>query len=63
MIKSVVKTDRGTVMVFDERGRQMSEYEGDYQKVRERILEDASPDTLFYHDDGRRLNAVSREWW
>ena len=63
MIKSVVRTDRGTVMVFDERGSQMSEYEGDYQKVRERILEDASPDTVFYHDDGRQLHCVEREDW
>jgi len=63
MIKSVTKSEKGMVFVFNEKGRQMPEYQGQYDEVRDQILRDAPPDAVFYHDDGRRLNAVGREEW
>ena len=35
------------VMVFAENGEQMSEYQGRYSEVKEKILHDASNDVLF----------------
>ena len=63
MINSVIKTEDGMVLVFDERGNQMPEYQGKYEDVRERILSDAPPFALFWHEENRRNRAVRREEW
>jgi len=35
------------VMVFDKEGEQIPKYQGQYEKVKESILADAPPDTIF----------------
>jgi len=53
------------LMVFDERGRQVPEYQGQYDEVKEKILKDAPPDTLFgyFLDYDSELRVVPREEW
>ena len=63
MIKSVIKSEKGMVLVFDEKGKQMPEYQGQYEEVRERILRDAPPHALFWHDVVRQVKAVAKEEW
>ena len=38
MIKTVVKTEDGTCMVFDAQGEQIPECQGPWEEVKERIL-------------------------
>ena len=47
MIKTVIQFRNNMVMVFDERGEQIPKYQGQYEKVKESILADAPPDTIF----------------
>ncbi len=47
IIKSVIKAPNGMVLVFDDKGVQISEYQGQYEKVKPRILEDAPPSAVF----------------
>lgn len=63
MIKSVTKSENGMVLVFDGKGRQMPQYQGPYDKVRDEILRDAPPDAVFWHDEVRQLKPVGREEW
>ena len=65
MIKTVIKCANGMVMVFDKRGRQIPKYQGQCEEVKERILKDAPPDTVFgyFPDDERELKVISREDW
>ena len=41
VIKSIIKTPNGMVLVFDDKGEQITEYLGQYEKVMPRILKDA----------------------
>ena len=41
MIKAVIRFKNNMVMVFDKRGRQIPEYQGQYAEVKEHILKDA----------------------
>lgn len=63
MISNVIKSEEGMALVFDERGNQMSEYQGKYEDVREKILRDAPPNTLFWHAADWRKRSVAREDW
>ncbi len=65
MIKTAIRCPNGMLMVFDERGRQVSEYQGQYDEVKEKILKDAPPDTLFgyFLDYDSELRVVPREEW
>ena len=66
MIKSVCKWQDGMVMVFDKKGEQIPEYQGQYENVKESILKDAPPDAVFSHgfwDEAELLKVVSREEW
>ena len=63
MIGSVIKPQKGMVLVFDEKGKQMPQYQGQYEGVKERILRDAPPDAVFWHDEVRQLKAVEKEEW
>ncbi len=66
MIKSVYKWQDGIVMVFDKKGEQIPEYQGQYEDVKESILKDAPPDAVFSHgfwDEAELLKVVSREEW
>jgi hypothetical protein len=47
MIKTAIRFSNNMVMVFDEEGEQIPEYQGQYEKVKESITRDASPDTIF----------------
>ena len=65
MIKAAVRSQTDMVMVFDKEGKQISEYQGQYEDVKESILKDAPSDTIFAHgltDDGK-LRKVSKEEW
>jgi hypothetical protein len=65
MIKTVIRCSDDMVMVFDEKGEQIPEYQGQYENVRESILEAASPDTIFKHlsDTEPRITETSRDNW
>lgn len=63
MIKSVIKSENGLALVFDEKGKEMPDYQGYFEKVRERILRDAPPDALFWREEAHRLKAIGKEEW
>ncbi len=49
MIKSVIKSQSDMVLVFDEEGEQIPEYQGDYEEVKENILRDSPSTAVFAH--------------
>lgn len=55
----------GMVMTFDERGEQMSEYQGCADEVADRICRDAGSDVEFHHAHWREGwdNVMSKEAW
>ena len=65
MIKAAIKFRNNRVMVFDENGEQIPKYQGKYKEMKESILKDAPPDTIFAHGftDAGELLKVSREEW
>ncbi len=64
MIRTVVKLIDAMVIVFDRRGRQMPNYQGPYEVVKERILKDAPPDAVFAHAlTSGEFQVVPREEW
>lgn len=64
MIKTVFRF-QNIVAVFDEWGKQISEYQGMYQNVRESILKDAPPEAVFVQGLGESTELVwlERERW
>ena len=65
MIKTVFKWENGMVMVFDKKGEQIPEYQGQYQEVKGSILKDAPPEAVFSHcfGDDFELKVAPREEW
>ena len=65
VIKSVIKSQNGMVMVFGKRGEQIPEYQGQYEEVRKSILKDAPPDAVFgyFPNCETELEMVPREKW
>jgi hypothetical protein len=65
MIRTVIRLKNDMVMVFDEDGEQLPEYQGSYAEVRESILKDAPPDTVFAHWTGQKTKpqTVARTDW
>ena len=65
MITSVIRTPNNMVLVFDENGEQIPEYQGQYDDVKKRILKLVPPETLFGHwlDYQTDIQTVSREEW
>jgi hypothetical protein len=65
IIKSVIKAPNGMVLVFDGKGVQISKYQGQYEKVKPRILKDAPPSAVFscFFDNETELKTVPREEW
>ena len=65
MIKTAIRCPNDMVMVFDERGEQVFEYQDQYDEVKEKILKDAPLDTLFgfFLDYDAELRVVPREEW
>jgi len=64
-IKTVIKYPNRFVLVFDEEGEQVPEYQGLYSRVKRRILRDASETTKFkvWNGEKKTLRKVSREEW
>ena len=65
MIKTAVRLQNNTVMVFDRRGKQIPKYQGQYDEVKESILKEAPEDTIFAHgfnNDGKLLKVSQEEW-
>jgi hypothetical protein len=65
MIKTVIRTKNGMVMVFDEWGEQMPEYQGRYDDVREMVMANAAAGSVFNHWFGRfsEPKSVPAERW
>ena len=64
-IRSVIKAPNGMALVFDSRGEQIPEYQGQYEQVKAHILQDAPPNAVFSYafDYESKLKTVSREEW
>lgn len=65
MTRAAIRYENNMVMVFDKKGEQIPEYQGQYQEVRERILRDAPPEAIFAHgftDAGEPRNVDREEW-
>lgn len=65
MIKTVIKSADGMVMVFDKMGEQIPQYQGQYKEVKALILKDAPPEARFgcFPNGGQELRIVPREDW
>ncbi len=65
MIKTVIRSQNNMVMVFDESGEQIAGYQGQYERVKESILKDASVDAVFAHGftDTGGLRKIPKEEW
>lgn len=48
MIDHVIRFSNGMVMVFDEKGEQLPEYQGRYEEVKDKILADAPQSARFF---------------
>ena len=49
MIKTVIRAANNMVIVFDEKGRQLPEYQGQYEDVKQQILAKKRNTTAFVH--------------
>jgi hypothetical protein len=65
LIKTVIRIKNDYVMVFDETGEQIPEYQGRYRDVKAKILADAPAGSVFNHWFGHSLvpEKVSGETW
>ena len=65
MIKTIIRSQNNIVMVFDERGEQIPEYQNQYEEVKETILKDAPLNAVFGYlpDYETELQIVPREKW
>ncbi|OGO29900.1 MAG: hypothetical protein A2Z29_05725 [Chloroflexi bacterium RBG_16_56_11] len=65
MIKTVIRTAGDMVMVFDENGEQIPEFQGYYEDVKDKVLTGAAAGSVFNHWFGRSLDpdTVTAEVW
>ena len=65
MIKTVIRINNDMVMVFDENGEELPEYQGYYDSVKDNILADAQMESVFNYWFGhsQKPEAVSPECW
>ena len=65
MVKTIIRTDDDMVLVFDERGEQVPEYQGRYSDVRDKVLANAFGAAEFFHWFGasRQPESVPAERW
>lgn len=65
MIKTVIRVRNGMVMVFDEKGEQIPEYQGWYENVKDSILMDAPAGAVFNHWFGHEVapDPVEMDAW
>ena len=64
-IKTAIRFKNNMVVVLDESGEPIPEYQGQYEEVKENVLRDASPDTVFAHgfiNSGELLKVPREEW-
>ena len=55
MIKTVIRIKNDMVLVFDEHGNEMPDYQGFYDDVKDMVLADAVPGSVFNHWFGYSL--------
>ena len=65
MIKTIIRCSENIVMVFDGKGEQIPQYQGQYEEVKENILKDAPLNAVFGYlcDYEPELRKVPREEW
>ncbi len=65
MIRTAIRFQNNMVVVFDREGEQVPEYQGRYKKVKESILKDAPPNSIFGHlpNCEAKFKIVPREEW
>lgn len=64
MIQDVIRFQNDIVIVFDEKGEQIPEFQGRYEGVRVKILAHAPASSKFFHGEWKLSNnAVSRKDW
>jgi len=65
VIKTIIRMENNEVVVFDENGEQMPEYQGYYAQVKDKILTGASEVSVFNHWFGLSLEpeVVPGEVW
>ena len=65
VIKTVIKSENNMVMVFDGKGEQIPEYQGQYQDAKEPIMKDALPTAVFAHwfNHTDKPTTVAKETW
>jgi len=65
MIKTVIRCSNNMVMVFDKKGEQIPEYQGQYEEIKGKIVKDAPPSAVFgyFSDYETELQIVPREEW
>ena len=64
MINNVIRFQNDMVMVFDERGEQVPEFQGRYDQVKAKILAHAPASAQFFHGMWNVSgNAISRKDW
>ena len=65
MIKTVIRCPNDMVMVFDKKGEQVPEYQGQYEAIKEGILKDAPLNAVFgyWSDFEPELRKLPREEW
>ena len=65
MIKTVIRCSSNMVMVFDKKGEQIPQYQGQYKEVRGKIIGGAPPNAVFgyFSDYETEQQIVPREQW
>jgi hypothetical protein len=65
MIKTVIRIENDMVMVFDEKGDELPEYQGYYDSVKYKIIADAPADSVFNHWFGHSVkpHQIAPECW
>jgi len=65
MIKTVIRIKNDMVMVFDENGEELPEYQSYYNNVKDKILADAREYSVFNHWFGHSVKpeGVALEAW
>jgi len=65
MIKTVIRIKNDMVMVFDENGEELPEYQGYYNHVKDRIIANARAESVFNHWFGHspKPEGVTLEAW
>ena len=65
VIKTIIKSQSNMVMVFDSRGSQIPEYQGQYLDIKDRILRDAPQKAVFLYwpDYTEKPVIITKEEW